>query len=87
MKSRCSASALLLDQKTVAAIVCITGGNFRTERSREFGSEGLPNYNKPMGIDDYKLVIYRNQPDGWVAEIPAIVRTGRSYHGAAFQCA
>ena len=23
-------------------------------------------------FDDYKLVIYRNQPDGWVAEIPAI---------------
>jgi len=26
----------------------------------------------PMGFDDYKVVIYRNQPDGWVAEIPAI---------------
>ncbi len=25
-----------------------------------------------MGFDDYKLVIYRNQPDGWVAEIPAL---------------
>lgn len=25
-----------------------------------------------MGFDDYKLVIDRNQPDGWVAEIPAI---------------
>lgn len=25
-----------------------------------------------MGFDDYKLVIYRNQPEGWVAEIPAI---------------
>lgn len=25
-----------------------------------------------MSFDDYKLVIYRNQPDGWVAEIPAI---------------
>ena len=25
-----------------------------------------------MGFDDYKLVIYRNHPDGWVAEIPAI---------------
>jgi len=25
-----------------------------------------------MAIDDYKIVIYRNQPDGWVAEIPAI---------------
>lgn len=25
-----------------------------------------------MGFDDYKLGIYRNQPDGWVAEIPAI---------------
>jgi predicted RNase H-like HicB family nuclease len=25
-----------------------------------------------MGIDDYKVVLYRNQPDGWVAEIPAI---------------
>jgi predicted RNase H-like HicB family nuclease len=25
-----------------------------------------------MGFDDYKVVIYRNQPDGWVAEIPAI---------------
>ena len=25
-----------------------------------------------MGIDDYKVVLYRNQPEGWVAEIPAI---------------
>lgn len=25
-----------------------------------------------MRFDDYKIVIYRNQPDGWVAEIPAI---------------
>jgi predicted RNase H-like HicB family nuclease len=25
-----------------------------------------------MRFDDYKLVIYRNRPDGWVAEIPAI---------------
>ena len=25
-----------------------------------------------MGFDDYKVVLYRNQPDGWVAEIPAL---------------
>lgn len=25
-----------------------------------------------MAFDDYKVVLYRNQPDGWVAEIPAI---------------
>jgi predicted RNase H-like HicB family nuclease len=25
-----------------------------------------------MGLDDYKVVLYRNQPNGWVAEIPAI---------------
>ncbi len=25
-----------------------------------------------MGLDDYKVVLYRNHPDGWVAEIPAI---------------
>ena len=25
-----------------------------------------------MGFDDYKVVLYRNHPDGWVAEIPAI---------------
>lgn len=25
-----------------------------------------------MGFDDYKVLLYRNQPDGWVAEIPAI---------------
>jgi predicted RNase H-like HicB family nuclease len=25
-----------------------------------------------MKLDDYKVVLYRNQPDGWVAEIPAI---------------
>ncbi len=31
-----------------------------------------PNYNRDMSFDDYKLVIYRNRPDGWVAEIPAI---------------
>lgn len=25
-----------------------------------------------MGIDDYTVVLYRNQPDGWVAEVPSI---------------
>jgi predicted RNase H-like HicB family nuclease len=25
-----------------------------------------------MSLDDYKVVLYRNRPDGWVAEIPAI---------------
>lgn len=25
-----------------------------------------------MGFDDYKVVLYRNHPQGWVAEIPAI---------------
>jgi len=25
-----------------------------------------------MGLDDYKVVLYQNQPDGWVAEVPAI---------------
>jgi predicted RNase H-like HicB family nuclease len=24
-----------------------------------------------MSFDDYQLVMYRNRPDGWVAEIPA----------------
>jgi hypothetical protein len=23
-----------------------------------------------MKFDDFKVVLYRNQPDGWVAEIP-----------------
>lgn len=32
----------------------------------------MSNYNGLMSFDDYKLVIYRNRPDGWVAEIPAI---------------
>ncbi len=26
-----------------------------------------------MALDDYKVVLYRNQPSGWVAEVPAIV--------------
>ena len=25
-----------------------------------------------MGFDDCKVVIYRNQPEGWVAEIPSL---------------
>jgi predicted RNase H-like HicB family nuclease len=25
-----------------------------------------------MSFDDYKVVLYRNHPDGWVAEVPAI---------------
>jgi predicted RNase H-like HicB family nuclease len=25
-----------------------------------------------MALDDYKVVLYRNRPEGWVAEIPAI---------------
>ena len=25
-----------------------------------------------MNLDNYKVVLYRNQPDGWVAEVPSI---------------
>jgi predicted RNase H-like HicB family nuclease len=25
-----------------------------------------------MSFEDYKVVLYRNQPEGWVAEIPAV---------------
>lgn len=25
-----------------------------------------------MALDEYKVVLYRNQPTGWVAEIPSI---------------
>ena len=25
-----------------------------------------------MSFDDYKVVLYRNQPEGWVAEVPSI---------------
>ena len=25
-----------------------------------------------VSFDDYKVVLFRNQPDGWVAEIPSI---------------
>jgi predicted RNase H-like HicB family nuclease len=25
-----------------------------------------------MDLDDYKVVLHRNQPDGWVADVPAI---------------
>jgi predicted RNase H-like HicB family nuclease len=25
-----------------------------------------------VNLDDHKVVLYRNQPDGWFAEIPAI---------------
>ena len=25
-----------------------------------------------MTLDNYKVVLYRNQPDGWVADVPAI---------------
>ncbi|HTU45046.1 MAG TPA: type II toxin-antitoxin system HicB family antitoxin [Bryobacteraceae bacterium] len=25
-----------------------------------------------MDFDDYKVVLYRNQPSGWVAEVPSI---------------
>lgn len=38
----------------------------------EVGCRDSPNYNGGLSFDDYKLVIYRNRPDGWVAEIPAI---------------
>lgn len=27
---------------------------------------------KTMHFDDYKVVLYRNEPGGWVAEIPSI---------------
>ena len=25
-----------------------------------------------MSLDDYKVVLYRNEPNGWVAEVPSI---------------
>jgi len=25
-----------------------------------------------MDLNDYKVILYRNQPDGWVAEVPAV---------------
>ena len=25
-----------------------------------------------MSLDHYEVVLYRNQPDGWVAEVPSI---------------
>ena len=25
-----------------------------------------------MALDDYKVLLYRNQPSGWVAEVPSI---------------
>jgi predicted RNase H-like HicB family nuclease len=25
-----------------------------------------------VALDSYKVVLYRNQPDGWVAEVPSI---------------
>ena len=25
-----------------------------------------------MSLDDYKVLLYRNQPSGWVAEVPSI---------------
>jgi len=25
-----------------------------------------------MALDDYKVVLYRNEPSGWVAEVPSI---------------
>lgn len=27
---------------------------------------------KSMSLDDYKMVLYRNAPSGWVAEVPSI---------------
>ena len=38
---------------------------FQTGRGAAYNVNG-------MKLDDYKVVLYRNQPDGWVAEIPAI---------------
>ena len=25
-----------------------------------------------MALDNYKVVLYRNQPEGWVAEVPSV---------------
>ena len=30
-----------------------------------------------MSFDDYKVVLYRNQPEGWVAEIPEYREKGQ----------
>jgi len=40
---------------------------------RQLRSGNGQSYHKNwMNLDDHKVVLYRNQPAGWVAEIPAI---------------
>jgi len=34
----------------------------------EFAAESR----QAMKLENYKVVLYRNEPDGWVAEVPAI---------------
>ena len=41
------------------------GGFYRFQIGREARRDW-------MNLDDYKVVLYRNQPEDWVAEIPAI---------------
>ena len=49
----------------------------RTRKSDEPGVQGGDSqagepYNRAMGFDDYKVVLYRQDDGAWVAEIPAL---------------
>jgi hypothetical protein len=41
-------------------------------RRLDMDALGMHRIGAGMTLDDYKVVLYRNQPSGWVAEVPAI---------------
>jgi predicted RNase H-like HicB family nuclease len=41
-------------------------------RQREIRRAEREPYNRAMGFDDYKVVLYRQNDGSWVAEIPAV---------------
>ncbi len=48
-------------------IILLVGREWRIRRGVGNGLEL-----EQVTLDNYKVVLYRNQPDGWVAEVPAI---------------
>lgn len=48
------------------------GCPFRRGSLRDTDAPEMDRIRTGMTLDDYKVVLYRNQPSGWVAEVPAI---------------
>ena len=63
---------LLGDRQSRIRTVLVLLSRAREEAVLTFWSRQAARIGTRVTLDNYKVVLYRNQPDGWVAEVPAI---------------